>query len=606
MKIFKITILSKLLYLGVIVFLLLTYFSAKEIYTYNLDGLGITETSSVEYPLIPKRIKSLKLKYKGLYFTISKHKPLIIVSNDSYKRYSTVKNIELIDKTLKINLENSVTLTFRVDNRGQRLTIGSNIPKVFPTIKELILPFSIDDTYTIEKSELSYKISNNNNEEFHLKLNDKYYIDDQLNNFHLISEDDKISTLTFSPLSDSDLPIAEQWYVYNKRVDTEELEIVKTDYLDKVDKNINETFGPIRYIEENNSWQGLPTTGNFTENGIITYLSQAMKSGNYQRALDKIKALKSRYPNTFKYQSTPFLGNIVVNGKEGAIADRKNLSNINRLIRTSDPDFFKTWIPKHFFIGSDLDIIKIQSLINNVDKYKLNIEELGITLNNLVNILETDTTNSNTSDSVKEITDLILKNIKWDESGIYLIDENSISNQKLNLRIGQLLIDASQHETSEYSKPVGEGLIKTYLENSTEDGGVYTTYNIKEKTYSEVQIPPEDSFLLLSDNPYIPHYFQSEGIKIWTISDSIVVDKNTQNLRITITYPVDLNSEVNSHFLTIIGVKPYKQLYFKGTLWRADKVFERYGVGYYYEDSTQLLYFMPNHKKPREEIVITY
>ncbi|OQY38077.1 MAG: hypothetical protein B6229_06810 [Spirochaetaceae bacterium 4572_7] len=69
---------------------------------------------------------------------------------------------------------------------------------------------------------------------------------------------------------------------------------------------------------------------------------------------------------------------------------------------------------------------------------------------------------------------------------------------------------------------------------------------------------------------------------------------------------MESNTNVNSHFFVISGVKQYNQLYFKGKLWRADPKFESYGVGYYYEQSTQLLFFMPNHYKEREEIIMRY
>ena len=605
MQILKITSLFKLMYLAVIILLLLSYFRAKDINTYNLDGLGIIETSSIDYPIIPKKIKSLELTYKGLSFTISNKSPLIIKSDDGIRRYSQVKNIKLIDKTLQVSLENKIVLNFRVDNRGERLTIGSSIPKVFPTIKEIILPFTLNDNFTIEKSELSYKI-NNNKEEFHLKLNDKYYIDESRNNIHMIAEDDKISTLTFSPLNSNNLPLAEQWYMLFRLSYNKTLEEDISEYLYKIESHINSIFNPIRYIQESDSWQKLPTIGNFTEDAVITYLSQAMKRGLYQRSLNKIKGLKSKYPYMFSFQSTAFLGNIIENGKDGISKDNKIQNSIKSLIKTSDPELFEIWIPEHLFEGGELDIKTLETIINSSNKSNLSLEGLSISLYNLVKILETESTNSNSSNSVKEITDLILQKITWDKTGIYLIDENSISNQKLNLKIGKLLIEASQYETSTYSKPIGEGLIRTFLSNSDKNGGVKTTYNIQGKTFSKSEIPPEESFLLLSDNPYIPHYVQNEGIKIWTISNSIVIDKSTRNVRIIITYPVDKNSVINSHFLTISGLKPYKQLYFKGKLWRGTKEFERFGVGYYYEHNTELLYFMPNHTKPREEIVITY
>lgn len=593
------------MYLGIIIFLLSSYFNAKEVNTYNLDGLGIIETTSVEYPLIPKRIKSLELAYKGLYFTISHNSKLIIISEDNIKRHGHIKELNLIDKTLQITLDNNILLSFRVDNRGERLTVNSSIPKVTPPIKEIILPIYLNDNYTIEKNELSYKISNNR-EEFHLKLNDNYYLGPNNSNIHIKAVDDKISTLTFSPLSDSELPLAEQWYLLNRLVYTEKLDIAISDYLYKCELYINSLFSPINYQEDYNTWKNLPSINEFTEDSVISYLALGMNNGSYQRNLEKIKPLKDRYPNMFTYASTPFLGNILKNGGNG-MREENNLRNkIQSYINTSDSRLNKLWIPQYLFKGQELNVKALESMINSMNKEDLNLEELSIALYNLLQIMEKESTNSKSIDSVKEITDLILQKIKWDDSGIYLSDDRILTNQELNLKVGQLLIDASQYEASEYSKPIAEGLIHTYLNNSNKDGEVKTTYNLLEKSFSDSTVSAEKSFLILSDNPYLPHYYQSDGIKIWTISDSIAINKSTKNIRITITYPVDNNSKVNSHFLTVSGIKPYSQLYFKGTLWRADKLFERYGVGYYYENSTELLYFMPNHTKPREEIVITY
>jgi len=605
MKTFKITSLYKVIYIGVIITLFYTYFNSKEVNSYDLDGLKIVETSSLEYPLIPKRIKSLELSYKGLNFNLSTKRPLTVISDDNIKRNSYISSFNIIENSLEINLINDVTLNIKVDNRGQRLSIGSSIPKVFPTIKEVIIPFSLGTKYKLEESDLSYKIFDNQNE-FHLKLNDKYYIDKQKQNIHLIATNDKITTLTFSPLSNSALPLAEQWYNQNKTKFVDDINSNIELFLIKAETYISSIFNPITYSTDTNSWRNLPRESLFTEESIIVYLAQGMLEGKYLSHFNRITPLKSRYPNLFTYKSTPFLGNIVENGNLGLVGEERELGRITKQILTSDPNILETWIPKHYFVGNQINTDRLSKLIIDSNIESLTIEQLAVALYNLNNILESDSANSKNVDSVKKITDIILQNIVWDGSGTYIISNNNISDQSLNLKIGQLLLESSQYETSEYTKPLGEALIDTYLNNSNNKGEVSKEYNFKEKLYSTAIISPQESYLALSNNPYIPHYIQDNGIKIWTISNSIDINKTDKSIRITVSFPIDNSSNINSHFLAISGVKPYKQLYFRGRLWRADKLFEKYGVGYYYEYSTNLLYFMPNHTKEREEIVISY
>ncbi len=609
MKFFKITSLYKLIYLAVIVLLFYINYSREVIHSHNIQGLEITETSFIEVPLIPKKIKSLKLNYKGLSFDISIKKPIRLVTEDGVVRKSRITDIGTFDDSLQVNLENSVTIFFRVDKNGERLTVNSTIPKVFPTISEISIPYFIEASYNIEATDLSYKIFNES-EEFHLKFNDSYEIDDVKKSFRLKAENDKVSTLTFSPLDTNQLPLVEQWYMKHREVQPDTVEKQISEYLDIATKTLINRYDSIRYypgtISTKESWKNLPIRGEFSERGIIIYLAQAMAQGDFQRSLNNIRGIKNRFPSSFGYDSSPFLGNIVKNGEDGTEKDIELLKGIQNKISNSDEKLFKTRIPNHYFEGTQLNLSKLEKLINDKDKLELNLNELSISLYHLLAILESKSTNSDTIDSIKEITDLIINKIHWDNSGLYLTDNKLDSLQLLNLQTGQLLIRASQHETSEYSKPIGEGLIQTFINNSSSKGLIKESYNLESREFSAKGILLEDTIMLFNNNPHLPHYYQDKGIKIWTMSDSIEVKKSSKEIKIKIAFPVDSNTKRNSHFLVISGIKPYKQLYYKGKPWRSEPNFEKWRVGYYYDHNTQLLYFMPNHKKNREEIVLTY
>lgn len=596
--------LYALIYIGVICALVYFYFSGKDVSYYQIENLSITETASIEFPLVPKRIKSLSIDYKGLYFKISGSTPVKIISGDNIIRSATVEKLEIIDNNLRLQLANQVELNLLVDKRGNRLTITSSIPKVFPTITEVIIPYELRNSLSLKAGDLSYKIYNNQNE-FHLKLNDLYYVDSSENNIHLIAEDDKIKTLTFSPLSNSDLPLAEQWYSTIGVNNSINLDKEIENYLSKVTISNNRLYNPIRFNESSETWSNLPSITDVTEESVVVYLADALRDGTYTSSKNRIIGLVNKYPHKFGFYSTPFMGNIVRNGRDGLDEDSKTLANIRNMISKSDELLLKTWIDDHYFIADNINIRGLESFISGVNMNDLELSSELILLNNLLHILDAKSASTIALDLVKQLTDSILEKIFWDDTGTHLIDSENISNMVLNLKAGKLLIKASQHESSEYSKPIGEALIETYIKNSQANGAINSQYDTKDKRWLESYIPAEDSYLSLSNNPYLPHYYEDNGIKVWTISDSVEISITSSDIRISISYPYSREEE-RSHFLAISGIEPYKELYFWGNQWRADKNFEKWGVGYYYDQTPKHLYFMPMHKKTREEIVISY
>ena len=609
MKIFKITSLYKFFYILVIAGLYFINYTRKDISTYDIGKLTVTETSFISEQLIPKKMKSLDVNYKGLSFFISKASPIIVTTDDGIIRKPKITGTENTDDSLKVFFDNNISIIFKIDKHGERLTISSFAPKVFPSINHLSIPYKLDSSLNIETTDLSYTLSSEN-EEFHLKLNNNYILDPLSSRIDISVNKDKLSTLTFSYLDTQNIPLAEQWYMRHIKTENESLINKEEFFMSKTRDSINRIFRNIRYNPPSEgvseSWENLPNQRYFTENDAIVYLAEGMLNGNYSNRYNKIKGLGKKFPLKFGYNSTPFMGNIVKNGRAGMIEDNRKLALVQKQIRNASSNLFEEQIPRHFFDGNKLNILLLESTINNADKSKMTLKQLSTSLYHLLMALKSDFENSQSRDSIKEITDRIINKMVWDDTGLYLTDDETLSDQLLNLKIGQLLIEASQHETSEYSSPIGEELIITYINNSRSNGDVPKSYNIKNGEFSSDLIPREDSFLLLSDNKHIPHYIQDKGFKIWTISDSIEINVNQAETRITVSYPVESNTNVNSHFFVISGVKQYNQLYFKGKLWRADPKFESYGVGYYYEQSTQLLFFMPNHYKEREEIIMRY
>lgn len=604
MKLFNISLLGKLVYLGVIALFIFLYINSNEVNRYNIDDLKITEVSSITQSRLPKRIKDLNLEYKGLTFFISGKHPLGIISDDNVKRTSLPQKIEIGSNSITIFLKNSIELRFKVDSLSDKLLIDSTIPKVFPTIKEIVIPFALLGSYSIEEDDISYKFSNGK-DEFHLKLSDRYRIDFEESSINLVSKDDKTPSLTFSQKDNSTLPPVEQWYIQNRESLASDIDKNIEDYLTKAETHIKSIFDPIKFDRANNRWINIPSQRTLTEKAIVSYLGISLNEGEYNTNMEKVKVLNSYYPSLFTFLSSPYMGDIINKGTEGVNSYNRELDTIKKEISASSPELLTKEIEEHYFLRDDMDLKKFEYFINSRDIATLDVRSLAVSLENLLNIAKSERISKDATDTIKAITDQLLLKLYWDQSGLY-IGENSISDQALNLKVGQSLIESSVYDLNEYAKAVGEALVRTYLNNSDNDGSLFSTYNIKEKRFSGNIIPVEESYLKLSENNYLPHYIHSNGITIWTISDEVSIKRGNNSVTITESFPWDRESKVNSHYLTIIGIEPYKQLFFRGTLWRADRLFERYGVGYYYDYNTRILFFMPNHSREKESIVINY
>ncbi|OQY38076.1 MAG: hypothetical protein B6229_06805 [Spirochaetaceae bacterium 4572_7] len=385
MKIFKITSLYKFFYVLVIAGLYFINYTRKDISTYDIGKLTVTETSFISEQLIPKKMKSLDVNYKGLSFFISKASPIIVTTDDGIIRKPKITGTENTDDSLKVFFDNNISIIFKIDKHGERLTISSFAPKVFPSINHLSIPYKLDSSLNIETTDLSYTLSSEN-EEFHLKLNNNYILDIKTENESLINKEEF--------------------------------------FMSKTRDSINRIFRNIRYNPPSEgvseSWENLPNQRYFTENDAIVYLAEGMLNGNYSNRYNKIKGLGKKFPLKFGYNSTPFMGNIVKNGRAGMIEDNRKLALVQKQIRNASSNLFEEQIPRHFFDGNKLNILLLESTINNADKSKMTLKQLSTSLYHLLMALKSDFENSQSRDSIKEITDRIINKMVWDDTGLYL------------------------------------------------------------------------------------------------------------------------------------------------------------------------------------------
>ncbi len=227
----------------------------------------------------------------------------------------------------------------------------------------------------------------------------------------------------------------------------------------------------------------------------------------------------------------------------------------------------------------------------------MSLEELSASLDNLLKIVDYGESSNETIDTIKDMTSRIINKIVWKNSKLYLVDNSTTSDQLLNLQTGMTLIKASQFETSEYTKPIGEALIDSFLSHRNYRGDVPKTIEISSDQKSTETIPGEDIYLLIEDAPFTPHFYQDGDILVYTIAETnseiTMANGSYKEIRINTTYP--FNTKLKSpHTVIISGIKPHKQLQLGTRVWRPYPLHEEYYVGYYYDQQPELLFVMLN------------
>lgn len=617
MKIFRISSLYILTYTLFIALFLVIAYQRTETTKESIGNLLLTERAFIERPLFPKTLKSVDVDFKGVSFDISRRKPVIVkTSLDEVVRRSMILETSYTKDSIVLYLENNIDITFNIDRNGEKLSINTNIPtrNVFPEIEEVMIPLKILSSHKMEKTDLSYKIFNNK-DEFHLKLNDNYYLTRDNEYIVIKTENKKLSTLNFSHLNIRDLPIAEEWYMKHRVIKDLNMESVISQYKSSVEEVINNNFRGIKYYPVDSTWakppktwDNIPGMDKVSENSAIIYLANNMESSDYQEEFFKILGLKNRYPQKFQGKEATYVGGIVPAGRDAISKYNRELSRINTYIRNLDNKVYRTQIDSSYFLNSQLNRRDLISLIKNRDPASMTLNELSATLGNLIELLKSGSNEDELKEKVKEISSIIIDKIYWNKSKLYLLDNSSTSDQLLNFHTGRNLIEASLYETNEYVKPIGEALVDTFLSNRNFKGDIPLTFNSETGEFSEANIPGEDVYLLLEDRSIYPNFFSKDDITIYSISDvdsdSITVLSNPNEIRINVDYPFNTNNS-KPHAFAIGGIKPYKQIYLGGRLWRPDINFETWYVGYYYDQAAEMLFFMVN-SSTKENIRITY
>ncbi|MDR0502823.1 MAG: hypothetical protein LBH16_05820 [Treponema sp.] len=328
------------------------------------------------------------------------------------------------------------------------------------------------------------------------------------------------------------------------------------------------------------------------DDDISAYCSEAMRQGNYTRAVASVpRGFLNSSQHT--HRSSGFVGGMTTAYRSFTADERSKNNLITNLARERSPDIFNQENILDFLLPRNYI-----ALVNDVIDILHNFNPEQLTPYHCPGLLETHVYYSRwrpSSDNpveplIEPILLLVSQILNKDNERNYIYahfseDMDEANSQIYNLRLGKALTDWAQISGETEWAQIGRSLVISALGSRGPGSGRLFNF-----------INPGEYFhraTLLSDN----------GMWVWTVSPSVRVLSTAEgNLNVNVSFRTNM-----AHYMIIRGVRPFVKIQLHGQDWRTDSQFERYdSSGWVYYPQEQILVVKLRHRAALETVALIY
>jgi hypothetical protein len=347
------------------------------------------------------------------------------------------------------------------------------------------------------------------------------------------------------------------------------------------------------------------------DNLAAAVLSDAVSRKELPSALTAIISLADRFPEEIGWLPSPYLGNIVNQGR----VHRQQLGTSARILisglKNESPDFgiesALTALLDSGFASEAADLITFTRKYPDSETANAEI------LHRLSILMEAEELKINNPVSDPEVRknyfdNFIIPRIFWVKNGLWLIEKDGSINVNRSISAGILLIREAQKTNDSLYQSVGRQLVLSALSYADEKGIIPEKLLFKAdgNVTREGSIPPEQIYpLILNPSAYPRHISLSQelGAGSWalTCAERFTLRSTPRETTISMDFPPGA-----IHHIVIRGIKKFNVLYMNGIRWNGDPNFQRYYAGWFYDQANETLYMKIRHRAETETIRILY
>lgn len=602
--------LNRKLYIIPAVYLLLgalffyQHYSQRKLFSQSIGNIELTSQSTKGTLVNSSEIKKLNMYANGISFPFSSSNSLSVRTSDDILHFSKLKNFESNEESFILHFENNISLIFKTDFADNKISIIADLPETVPPIKELNLPFLEDRGFSLTYSEEdNTPVITNGETNYFITLTNEFKLDNDNRVFVIETSESSPITFMIQETLVNKGRTAEKWYGQN---DTN----ISAEYNTALSNFVNNAF--FGWNSRFNSKTGMWTDGSgvqqFNEITAMSYLSESLIRGSYRTSASLIRTASVNLENSLTASTAPYLGNIVVKGRQlitSQLADRRK---INTLIQEEDRELLQ--IENLINIIRNIKLEEEIPNIVNMALIKSNNESLSDTMNRLEIIIDAYDTiiDSNLDSKILDIIEkTLLPSVSWLDEGLFLHTDDII-NVEESFHFGKLLTDSGKILSNDFYTSVGEQMIVSVLARAKESAILPENITIKDnRIFNETgTLLPEKIYRVLTENPYYTkqeNLTETLGAGSWilTAAKDYSIQANGKETTININFP-----KASIHHFAIKGIKPFTRIYMHNVKWNSDPNFQRYSDGWVYDKASQTLYIKLKHRVDNEQIKILY
>lgn len=591
------------IYLLLMSFFFFMHFSQRISFSRAIGNIELTGQATKGTPVKPSEIRRLNMYVNGMSFLFNSNALLKVTTADGIIHRSSLLDYSAEEDKFILNFENDINLSFATDFADSKIIINADIPETVPPIQELSLPFKEDRGFSLGyREEDNTPVISNGETRYFLALTNEFSVDSEKQNIIIDIPDNNPVTLVIQETLVDTGRTAENWYDQN----TEEL---ASDFSESVSTFINNAFfgWNSRFNSKTGKWTDGEGQEQFNEETVTSYLAESLIRGSYKTSANLIRTASVPLENELTAWTAPYLGNIVVKGKE--LLNTQNLERRDLISMLDKKDEAILQYPNLF------DFMRSNNLENRVEDVLLMAMELdedavfqSISKLEIINANYYDFPQMDFDNFITEaVENHILPIVSWLDEGLFLKIENTIS-VKTSFKAGKELLRAGNLLNNDFYRAVGFKMITSVLIRAGESSFLPELITTENNRIVDEQgsLPPEEFYNDLTENSYIVRQQPLEdslgkGAWILTSANNVTVQKTARETVLNINFP-----KGSTHSVAIKGVKPFVRLYMHGVNWRPDANFQRYSDGWFYDRFNEVLYLKLKHRVDTESIRILY
>ncbi|MFP4230986.1 MAG: hypothetical protein ACLFRR_03975 [Spirochaetaceae bacterium] len=600
-------------YAGIILLLLYLQFSDGQSFFESTDGLTVSGRMTPTVERESSTVASIRVSYRGLDFAFSKEEPLSITREDGGSMDLAPRSYAVEERGYRVSFEEEVVLLFELaGEKDTELQVRADIPERLLPASSVAIPVSAADGARFAEARVSgiYPVRYES-ATYNFAPPPQASVDTDAGTLTLPGTH-VTNTVRYRPAEGDGPDVFETYFAEDDdshRIDDEEYEETLSEYIDDAYRGWTES----RFNGGDGTWDTREGSAVFTEKALIATLAEAWQRDDYDSVFTDMRRAADEHPDSISLLSAPYLGNLREIRERFLEEDRAKTQELLTDIEEEDLDLFRTRNLPAFAVDRGSEEL-YEELIDFVATVDYQDADMPQAVGMAAASYRSDQPTEELDEAFARLGQVVDAKIVpalyrvEDDDGIFLERSPGRVDVALSVQAGRVLESVGEQRQDQRLVSAGRNLVASALGLADDAGFVPEVLHVGngELEGAEGNVPPEELYELLNDNPAYPRRISlaeelDPGSWILTAADFTDIEIEEDEYRFALRYPRN-----RTHYVLMQGIPEFSEMELFGQTWRNDPSFEAYSRGRHYNDDSETLMIKYTDNSTEGEIVLRY